>query len=124
MLNTPLKTTITILLIALSLGIVSGCANSTKEKTNQLLAQDFRQLSDDDLTPYYYKLEDQIDAVERTRTGSSISVGVGRGTYSHRGGSSGGIGISKGGSSHKVATNLRDRRNQVKLEMKHRGITP
>ena len=120
---TTYKTLITILLIALSLALVSGCTNN-KAKTKELLAQDFHQLSNDDLTLYYYKLEDQIEVVERKRTGSSISLGIGGGTYSHRRSGRGGIGISTGGSTHKIATGLRDRRNQVKLEMKHRGITP
>ena len=119
---TTYKTLITILFIALSLALI-GCANN-KAKTKELLAQDFHQLSDDDLTLYYYKIEDQIEVVERQRTGSSISLGLGKGSYGHRGGSRGGIGVTTGGSTQKVATDLRDRRNQVKLEMKRRNITP
>ncbi len=117
------KAFITILFVVLSLVLSSGCAGN-KATTTELLAQDFRQLSDDDLTLYYYRIEDQIEVVERQRTGSSISLGIGRGSYSHRGGSRGGIGVTTGGSTQRVATDLRERRNQVKLEMKRRGITP
>ena len=118
------RTVLTILFITMFLGTIAGCVNNNKAKTRELLAQDFHQLSNDDLILYYYKLEDQIEVVERQQTQSSISLGIGSGTYGRHGGSSGGIGISTGGSTKKVTTDLRDRRNQVKLEMKHRGITP
>ena len=112
-----------ILFSLLSVGFISGCADH-KVKTQALLAEDYHSLSNDNLTLYYYKLEDQIEVVERKRTGSSISLGLGLGSFGHSSGGSGGIGVTTGSSKRGVASNLRDRRNEVKLELKHRGITP
>ena len=124
LLATSYKSLFFLLVVALSVGLISGCADH-KAKTKELLEQNYQQLSDDDLTLYYYQLEDQIEAVEQKQMSSSISLGLGMGSYGHHGGgSSGGIGVSTGGSKRNIATNLRDRRNKVKLEMKHRGITP
>lgn len=114
---------IIILLSLLLTGFLSGCANH-KAKTQELLAEDYHSLSNDNLTLYYYKLEDQIEVVERKRKSSSISLGLGLGSFGHSSGGSGGIGVTTGGSKRDVATDLRDRRNQVKLELKHRGVTP
>lgn len=122
-LSTPVRTLMLVSFVMLSLGLVSGCANH-KAKTKELLAQDYHQLADGQLTLYYYQLEDQIDVVEQRRTGSSVSFGLGRGSYGHHSGSSGGIGVSTGVSKKNVATELRNRRNEVKLEMKKRGISP
>ncbi len=112
-----------ILLSLLLTGFLSGCADH-KAKTQELLAEDYHSLSNDHLTLYYYKLEDQIEVVERKRSGSSISLGLGLGSFGHSSGGSGGIGVTTGGSKRDVATDLRDRRSEVKLELKHRGITP
>ena len=114
---------VVILLSLLLTGFLSGCADN-KAKTQELLAEDYHSLSNDNLTLYYYKLNDQIEVVERRRTGSSVSLGLGMGSFGHSGGRSGGVGVTTGGSSRDVATDLRDRRNEVKLELQHRGITP
>ncbi len=120
--NKLLKLSI-ILLSLLLMGFLSGCANH-KAKTQELLVENYHGLSNDNLTLYYYKLEDQIEVVERKRSGSSISLGLGLGSFGHSSGGSGGIGVTTGGSKRDVATDLRDRRNKVKLELQHRGITP
>ena len=123
--NTPNKLLrFSIILSALLLtGLLSGCANH-KAKTQELLAEDYHRLSNDNLTLYYYKLEDQIEVIERKRSGSSISLGLGLGSFGHRSGGSGSVGVTSGGSQRGIATDLRNRRNEVKLELKHRGITP
>ena len=112
-----------ILLALLSIAILSGCADH-KVRTQELLAEDFQSLSNDDLILYYYKLEDQIEIVEQKRRGSSISLGLGLGSFSHSSGSSGSVGVTTGDSQRNIATDLRDRRNKVKLELQHREITP
>lgn len=112
-----------ILLSLLLIVFLSGCADH-KVKTQELLAEDYHNLSNDNLTLYYYKLEDQIEVVERKRSGSSISLGLGLGSFGRSGRGSGGIGATTGSSKREVASNLRDRRNRVKLELQHRGITP
>ena len=86
-----------ILLLLLSIGLLSGCADH-KARTQELLAEDYHNLSNDNLTLYYYKLEDQIEVVERKRTGSSISLGLGLGSFGRSSGGSGGIGVTTGGS--------------------------
>ncbi len=112
-----------LLLALLILGFLSGCADH-KEKTQALLAEDYRSLSNDNLTLYYYKLEDQIEVVERSKSSPSLSLGLGLGSFGHRSGGSAGVGVSTRGNKANVATDLRDRRNEVKLELQHRGITP
>ncbi len=113
-------------LIFLSLvvvGFLPGCANH-KVNTQELLNEDYHTLSNDNLTLYFYKLEDQIEVIERKQTGSSISLGLGLGSFGHRSGGSGSIGVTTGGSQQKIATDLRNRRNEVRLELQHRGIIP
>ncbi|WP_321395031.1 hypothetical protein [uncultured Desulfuromusa sp.] len=112
-----------ILVILLTIGILSGCVNH-KAKNQELLAENYQTLSNDDLILYYYKLKDQIEVVEQKRTGSSISLGLGLGSFGHRSGGSGSVGVTTGGSQRDIATDLRDRRNEVRVELKNRGITP
>ena len=96
-----------------------GCAGKSA-KTEELLSTEYIAMSNDDLQLYFYQLEDQIVADERKTTGSSVSVGVGRGGYGRRGG----VGMSTGSTTQVTATELRDRRNEVRLELQNRGITP
>ena len=107
-------------LIIVSLFIIGmiGCAGTSR--TAELLATEYMTMSNDDLQLYFYQLEDQIVADERVTTGSSVSIGVGRGSY----GRAGGVGMSTGSATQAVATDLRDRRNQVRLELSKRGIDP
>ena len=112
-----------ILLVLLSLGLLSGCADHSA-KNKELLSQNYQSLSDDDLTLYYYELEDQIKIIKRDRNSSSISLGLGMSSYGSSSGSSGGVGVTTSGDHSDVATNLRERRNEVKLEMKKRDLKP
>ena len=98
--------------------VLTSCAGSSR--TAEPLSADCMTMSNDDLQLYYYQLEDQIVADERKTTGSSVSVGVGRGGYGRRGG----VGMSTGSSTQAVATDLRDRRNEVRLELTKRGVDP
>ena len=109
---------LSLLVIFLFSVVLTGCAGTTR--TKELLATEYMTMADDDLQLYYYQLEDQIVADERKTTGSSVSVGLGRGSY----GRHGGVGMSTGGTTQAVATDLRDRRNEVRLELKKRGVTP
>ena len=114
---------ILLILILLTGGGLFGCADH-KAMTQELLSENYQSLPDDNLILYYYKLEDQIEIVERKGSGPSISLGLGLGSFGHRSGGSGGIGVTTEGSKQSVATNLRDRRNEVKLTLQQRGITP
>jgi len=112
-----------ILLSLLLVGFLSGCADHSA-RNQELLAKNYLSLSNDDLILYYYQLEDQIEVVERRKSKPSISLGFGLGRFGHSSAGSAGVGVSTGGSKQSVATNLRDRRNEVKLELQHRGINP
>lgn len=109
------------LCLLLSVGIVS-CAGKTRKQ--ELLAQDHTQMSDEDVLLYYYQLNDEIETSERSTTGSAVSFGVGRGSYGGGSRRHGGIGVSSGGSRNTVATELRERRNLVRLELGRRNLTP
>ena len=114
---------LSILIFAIILGLLFGCADHSAVN-KELLSQNYQTLSDDDLTLYYYKLKDQIKVVERDQNNSSISLGFGMGSYGSSGGRSGGAGVTTSGGHTDAATNLRDRRNEVKLEMKKRDLKP
>jgi len=107
----------------LLLVFLSGCADHSA-RNQELLSENYHSLSNDNLILYYYKLEDQIDVVERRKSKPSFSLGLGLGSFGHSSGGSAGVGMATGGSKQGVATDLRDRRNEVKLELQHRGITP
>lgn len=111
------------LVFAIILGLLIGCADHSAEN-KALLSQNYQTLSDDDLTLYYYKLKDQIKVVEQDQNHSSISLGFGLGSYGASGGRSGGASVTTSGGHTDAATNLRDRRNEVKLEMKKRDLKP
>ena len=103
-----------LLLILAALILVSGCANKTKE----LLAVNYQEMSDNDLLRYFYQLNDEIDRVEK-QSGPRVGIGIG-GFGGHAGG---GIGLSTGtGGSN--AEELRRRRIDVRLAMKERGLEP
>ncbi len=106
-----------------TLFFLSACANHA-ERTGQLLSVDYQHLTNDELRLHFYQLEDQIDIVEHRSSQPRISLGLGLGSYGSRSGVSSGVGVSSSGRSGNVAGDLRDRRNQVRLEMQKRGIAP
>ena len=87
-------------------------------KTKELLAVKYQEMSDNDLLRYFYQLNDEIDRLEK-QSGPRVGIGIG-GFGSHTGG---GIGINTGtgGSS---AEELRKRRIDVRLALKERGVEP
>jgi hypothetical protein len=111
------------LLVLLAMSALAGCADHSA-KNRELLAENYHSLSNDDLLLYYYKLEDQIDVVEHRSSKPSISLGFGIGSFGHSSAGSAGVGVTTGGNKQDVATNLRERRNEVKLELQHRGLKP
>ncbi len=113
---------LTLFLMSLFLAPLAGCAG--KSKTQELLAKEYLPLSNDDLLLHYYQLEDQIVAEERNSGGSSVSLGLGTGLFGSRSHFGGGVGVSTGVGTQTTATELRDRRNEVRLELQKRGVVP
>ena len=112
-----------IIISAIILGLLLGCADHYAEN-RELLTKDYQSLSDQDLTLYYNKLEDQIRVVERDRNKSSFRFGFGIGGYGSNYGGSSGADITTPDDHIDVITNLRDRHNDVKLEMRKRNLNP
>ena len=109
--------------LSLSALILTGCAGKVS-RTEELLAKEYLTLSNNDLLLHYYQLEDQIVADERSETGSSVRLGLGTGLFGSGSHFGGGVGVSTGVGSQPVATKLRDRRNEVRLELHKRGVVP
>lgn len=100
------------LLIAL---VLSGCASHAR-RTAELLEQDYKAMTDEQLLHYYYQLNDQIARVERGQSGTSVGVGYGRAPVA--------IGVGTGVSRGIIAEDLRDRRTEVRTELVLRDLRP
>ncbi len=114
---------LTLFLMSLFLAPLAGCAGKVS-RTEELLAKEYLTLSNNDLLLHYYQLEDQIVADERNETGSSVRLGLGTGFFGSGSHFGGGVGVSTGVGSQPVAKKLRDRRNDVRLELHKRGVVP
>lgn len=102
---------------------LAGCA-AKATRTQELIAKDYVEMTNDDLLLYYYQIEDQIEAEESRSTGSSVSVGIGTGFFGSGSHLGGGVGVSTGVGQRETAAELRDRRNAVRLELQKRGLQP
>lgn len=94
--------------------IFAGCAG----KSTELLAQDPNNMNNDQLLEYFYRLNDEIEKQEK-QTGPSFGIGIG-GIGRSVGG---GVGVGTGGTAY-TADDLRERRIEVRMELKRRGIQP
>ena len=92
-----------------------GCAGPGRA----ILEQDHTILSDEELLAYFYRLEEEIDRCERQadRTAIGIGTGFGRRSYGF------GIGLSRTVPDCN-ADDLRQRRVEVRLALKKRGLNP
>ena len=109
------KNTFMLMLLAVTaVFLILGCA----DKTKYLLAEDYKKMTNDDLLRYYYRLNDEIESQEK-QSGPQVGIGVG-GFGRHAGG---GVGVSTGATGY-TATELRERRIDVRMELKKRGLTP
>jgi hypothetical protein len=94
---------------------ISGCAGRQKE----LLAQDYMQMTADEILTYYYQLSDEIDRCVSESNRTSVGLGTGFGL--------GEVGIGLGVSESSPTCNadeLRQRRSAVRIELQHRGVNP
>lgn len=107
------------LLLILAVFILAGCAGQSKE----LLGENYQSMSDAKLLEYFYRLNDEIEKQEK-QTGPSFGFGIGG--FGHgrgHGGVGGGVGVDTGGTAY-TADDLRQRRIEVRMEMKKRNINP
>jgi len=102
------------ILLVFAAFIVAGCAGQSKE----ILGEDYKAMTDEKILEYFYRLNDEIDKQEK-QTGPSIGIGVG----GFGRGVGGGVGIGSGGTAY-TAEDLRQRRVEVRMEMKRRNINP
>ncbi len=102
------------LLLTFAVFIIAGCASQSKE----ILAENYKSMTDEKLLEYFYRLNDEIEKQEK-QTGPSFGIGIGGGS---RGGG-GGIAVGTGGTGY-TAEDLRQRRVEVRMELKRRNINP
>lgn len=102
------------LMMIIAAVLILGCAGSSKE----LLAEDYKKMNNEQILEYYYRLNDEIEKQEKQ---SGPSFGIGIGGIGH--GVGGGVGIGTGGTGY-TAEDLRQRRIEIRMEMKRRNINP
>ncbi len=113
---------IPVFLLALALGLLlAGCTPAASPETGFLLEKDFHRMTDAELVAYEQELSDEL--LRSGRTGASdVGLGVGIGSW---GGSTGfGVRADKwfGGGGGGTDPELLARRDEVRNEMKRRGL--
>jgi len=103
-------------LLLLSLLVILGCTDASR----QILAEDFMKMDNDQLLRYFYRIEDEIDRIERQSAASQVGFGVG--AFGRGGGV--GIGTMTGTYGESPSEELRKRRIDVRMELKKRGLNP
>jgi hypothetical protein len=106
------------------LWLIVGCAAAPGSSATRLLDQDFRNMSNAELTAYEQALSDEIARGTGGGWGGT-SIGFGIGSW----GSDTGVGIGVnqnvgGGGDGYASVELRDRREAVRVEMRRRGLLP
>lgn len=115
----------TISLFALALPLfllfIAGCQTS-RPSNEQLLRQEYSQMTDNELLAYYQQLNDRIAG--RDSGGSRFGFGLGLGMGFGLNGGAVGLGASKGVGGSDPVDALKVKRNQVRLEIARRGLEP
>lgn len=98
--------------------LLAACATSGP---HPLLQHDYTKMTDVGILRYYYDLGEAIDECNGSKQGdTTVSVGGGAGS----GGSIFGVALGQQVGDGCDAAPLRDRRTDVRLEMRKRGINP
>ncbi|OPY16269.1 MAG: hypothetical protein A4E74_01932 [Syntrophus sp. PtaB.Bin075] len=100
--------------VVVTMFLLSGCASQTQA----LLAEDYTKMGNEELLRYFYRLDDEI---ERQEKAWGPEIGIGIGTFGHHSGM--GVGVGTGPTGY-TADDLRNRRIDVRLELKKRGLNP
>jgi hypothetical protein len=110
------------MLLQLMLLLLVGCANNPASSSGHLLEQNYRSLSNTELTAYEQELSDQINQSSASGFGGT-SIGLGFGSWGSHSGVGVGVDQFLGGGSD-PAKELRARRDAVRTEMRKRGLLP
>jgi hypothetical protein len=94
------------------------CFGMRRGVSKELLNEDYKKMSNENILRYYYSLNDEIERQEKQ---SGPQFGIGIGSFGH--GVGGGASVGMGGSGY-TADDLRARRIDVRLELKRRGLNP
>jgi len=113
MLNRKLKIAVLFLIIA-AVAVGFGCA----ERSKALLAEDYKEMNDDELLRYFYRMNDEIERQEKQQ---APQVNFGFGSFGR--GSGVGVGVGTGNTGY-TAEELRTRRIDIRMELKRRGLNP
>ena len=111
-------------LLLVSILLLAGCAASGGSHAAYLLEQDYRGMGNADLTAYEQELSEEIARDSGGGWGgTSLGFGIGSG-----GSDTGfGLGVNQdlgGGGGSYGSVEMRDRREAVRVEMRHRGLLP
>ena len=107
-----------VLSLVFLIGFIAGCASHS----SQLLDENYKTMNNEQLLEYFYRLNDEIEKQEK-QTGPSMGIGLGGFGLGRRGAIGSGVGVETGGTAY-TADDLRQRRIEVRMEMKRRNITP
>lgn len=104
--------------------ILAGCMAGSSTEATYLLEQDYLRMTDSQLVDYEQRLSDEL--VKSSRSGSSdVGIGLSFGSW----GSSSGYGVRTdqrlgGSGENSTSRELRFRRDDVRSEMRRRGLLP
>ena len=104
--------------------ILAGCMSGTPNETTFLLEQDYLKMTDAQLVDYEQKLSDELVRSSRNSSGD-VGIGFSFGSW----GSSSGYGVRTdqrigGSGENSISRELRFRRDDVRSEMRRRGLLP
>lgn len=112
--------------LAMLIGLVlvlAGCLSGAGAEVPFLLEQDYLRMNDAELAAYEQELSDELVRSSRAASGD-VGLGIGFGSW---GGSSGyGVRADKwmGGGPSRTTQDLKTRRDEVRNEMRRRGLLP
>lgn len=103
--------------------MLAACAAPHSTDAPFLLEQDYRAMSDSELIAYEQELGDEVLRGARAAKGGDVSLGVGFGSWGSHSGV--GVGVNQwlgGGGDSAMQRELQLRREEVRAEMRSRGL--
>jgi len=104
--------------------LLAGCMTGSPPETTFLLEQDYLRMTDAQLVDYEQRLSDELVKSSRNSSGD-LGIGLSFGSW----GSSSGYGVRTdqrigGSGENSISRELRFRRDDVRSEMRRRGLLP